>query len=79
LQAPLGAEEVEILRVVGQSLTVNYNPKKISDIFTNIVRETLSEDLIERFILDILEITEQLTSKPPNKSSHYQQPYLFYR
>ncbi|KAF8799749.1 glutamate decarboxylase [Phlegmacium glaucopus] len=40
--APLGAEDVEILRVV--------------------VRETLSEDLIERFIIDILEITEQLTT-----------------
>jgi len=41
-QAPAGAEDVEILRVV--------------------VRETLSEDLIERFIVDILEITEQLTT-----------------
>jgi len=40
--APVGAEEVEILRVV--------------------VRETLSEDLIERFIIDILEITEKLTT-----------------
>ncbi|KAF8180382.1 glutamate decarboxylase [Pholiota molesta] len=38
--APLGAEDVEILRVV--------------------VRETLSEDLIERFIVDILAITESL-------------------
>jgi glutamate decarboxylase len=38
--APLGAEEVEILRVV--------------------VRETLSQDLVERLIVDILEITEQL-------------------
>ncbi|EAU81406.1 glutamate decarboxylase [Coprinopsis cinerea okayama7 len=36
--APKGAEEVEILRVV--------------------VRETLSEDLIERLIIDILEVTE---------------------
>ncbi|KAF8157049.1 glutamate decarboxylase [Crassisporium funariophilum] len=38
--APLGAEDVEILRVV--------------------VRETLSEDLIERLIIDILEVTENL-------------------
>jgi len=44
--APIGAEEVEILRVV--------------------VRETLSEDLIERFIIDILEITEQLTTTDGN-------------
>ncbi|TFK22155.1 glutamate decarboxylase [Coprinopsis marcescibilis] len=38
--APKGAEDVEILRIV--------------------VRETLSEDLIERLITDILEITESL-------------------
>jgi glutamate decarboxylase len=41
--APLGAEEVEMLRVV--------------------VRETLSEDLIERLIVDILSITESLTTE----------------
>ncbi|PPQ81458.1 hypothetical protein CVT26_007483 [Gymnopilus dilepis] len=41
--APQGAEDVEILRVV--------------------VRETLSEDLIERLIVDILAITESLASK----------------
>ena len=40
---------------------------EVSDISTNIVRETLSEDLIERFIIDILEITEQLSSKPLKK------------
>jgi len=38
--APKGAEDVEILRVV--------------------VRETLSEDLIERLIVDLLETTESL-------------------
>ncbi|KAF8970200.1 glutamate decarboxylase [Flammula alnicola] len=60
--APKGAEEVEILRVV--------------------VRETLSEDLIERFIIDILSITESLTTsdadlfaavtatKVPNQPDH---------
>lgn len=73
-QAPVGAEEVEILRVVGQSFTVNYKQWD-SDISTNLVRETLSEDLIERFIVDILEITEQLSSKPLlkrlNRLSHY--------
>ncbi|KAF8908628.1 glutamate decarboxylase [Gymnopilus junonius] len=42
--APLGAEDVEILRVV--------------------VRETLSEDLIERLVVDILAITESLACKP---------------
>ncbi|KAF4616663.1 hypothetical protein D9613_008482 [Agrocybe pediades] len=41
--APVGAESVEILRVV--------------------VRETLSEDLIERLIVDILEVTENLKSR----------------
>ncbi|EDR02060.1 glutamate decarboxylase [Laccaria bicolor S238N-H82] len=41
--APLGAAEVEILRVV--------------------VRETLSQDLVERLIVDILEITEKLLGK----------------
>ncbi|KDR72645.1 hypothetical protein GALMADRAFT_252808 [Galerina marginata CBS 339.88] len=44
--APLGAEEVEILRVV--------------------VRETLSEDLIERLIVDIIAITESLTTEEGN-------------
>lgn len=63
-QAPIGAEEVEILRVVGQSFTVNYNQWGFDILTKNIVRETLSEDLIERFIMDILEITEKLSSKP---------------
>jgi len=44
--APLGAESVEILRVV--------------------VRETLSEDLIERLVVDIISITESLTTKEGN-------------
>jgi len=44
--APQGAEEVEMLRVV--------------------VRETLSEDLIERLIVDILSITESLTTEEGN-------------
>jgi len=44
--APQGAEEVEILRVV--------------------VRETLSEDLIERLIVDILAVTESLTTQEGN-------------
>ncbi|CAA7268399.1 unnamed protein product [Cyclocybe aegerita] len=44
--APMGAQDVEILRIV--------------------VRETLSEDLIERLIIDILEIAETLTTEEGN-------------
>jgi len=44
--APPGAEDVEILRVV--------------------VRETLSEDLIERLIVDIISICESLTTQEGN-------------
>ena len=40
--------------------------EEVSDI--SIVRETLSEDLIERFIIDILEITEKLSSKSFKKN-----------
>lgn len=35
----------------------------MSRILIGLVRETLSEDLIERLIMDILEVTESLTSK----------------
>ncbi|PPQ93757.1 hypothetical protein CVT25_008137 [Psilocybe cyanescens] len=44
--APLGAEDIEILRIV--------------------VRETLSEDLIERLIVDIIAVTESLTTQEGN-------------
>nr|AYU58580.1 glutamic acid decarboxylase 1 [Psilocybe cubensis] len=44
--APLGAENIEILRIV--------------------VRETLSEDLIERLIVDIVAVTESLTTEEGN-------------
>jgi len=44
--APLGAEDVEILRVV--------------------VRESVTEDLIERLIIDLLEITESLDGADGN-------------
>ena len=57
----MGAENVEMLRVVGgckpKSLFFHVNQS------ISAVRETLSEDLVERLIIDILEIAESLTSR----------------
>ena len=57
----MGAETVEILRIVGKFPHFHRSQPINAVAFT--VRETLSEDLIERLIVDILAITESLTSE----------------
>lgn len=54
----MGEEKTEILRVVGQSSLCPFSVQSFN--VENTVRETLSEDLIERLIVDILEATESL-------------------
>jgi len=57
-QAPTGAEDVEILRIVGAYRHVRHH--KLVWLRSSQVRETLTEDLVERLVVDLLEITESL-------------------
>ena len=57
----MGAETVEILRIVGKF--PHFNQLQHTNAFVLTVRETLSADLIERLIVDILAIAESLTSE----------------
>ncbi len=54
---------MEILRIVGESCNCDRSIRRAHYLVYNAVRETLSEDLVERLVVDILEITESLTSK----------------
>ena len=56
----MGAETVEILRIVGM---FTHFDQPQHTIFFSVVRETLSEDLIGHLITDILEVAESLTSE----------------
>ena len=63
--APPAEENTEMLRVVG-GCTKGYITSDTSVLTGATVRETLSADLIERLISDILETTESLMGTLPN-------------
>lgn len=63
--APPAEENTEMLRVVG-GCTKDYITSNTSVLTGATVRETLSADLIERLISDILETTESLMGTLPN-------------